>query len=154
MLEEVLELICFLGPLLSFFIAFRLCNIKRSRDSDVVEDSKLFLNRMFLIYFTLDGIVGGLEVIYLFKINQERFNVSNCVTFITIWMSSMENRVIFNFCLVFCRFLYVRYPGQLMKEGLKLLHFLIILGWNKALSLIFLIFMFKLLESLAALEHL
>ena len=123
-----IELVCLTGPLLSLFIAYRLFKIKYSKDSSVVEDSRLFLNRMFLTYFILDAIVGSLEIIFLFKINQERFNVSNCAIFITIWMSSMENRVIFNFCLVFCRFLYVRYPRQLMKEGLKLLHFLIILG--------------------------
>ena len=66
--------------------------------------------------------------------------LKNCFSFITTWMFSFPHRGIFHLGLVFCRhvgwlhkyewkivncrFIYIRYAAEVIKEGLTLLHLL------------------------------
>ena len=115
---ELGEFGCYLGSLVSAFIAFKLFKIERLT----------FVNQMFLVYFALDSIWGSAETFLLFKLQRERFEakintklkvlnidilfsgngndeiqMQNCAYFISIWMSSLPNRAIYHTGMVFCR---------------------------------------------------
>ena len=57
-----LEMLCYTGNILSGIIAF---NIWRMQE-------KTHFNRMFLVYFAIDCLIGILEPYFLFKIEKER----------------------------------------------------------------------------------
>ena len=56
---------CYLSSILSALIAFKLLRMDRF--------SKLtFINQMFLLYFSLDSVLGAHEAYYLFRIFDEQ----------------------------------------------------------------------------------
>ena len=57
-----LEMLCYSGNILSGIIAF---NIWRMQE-------KTHINRLFLVYFAIDCLIGILEPYFLFKIEKER----------------------------------------------------------------------------------
>ena len=61
-LVRVSEALCYCGLVLSAVIAWRLARV----------ENLSFFNRMFVGYFGLDFIIGGLETYFLFKLYRER----------------------------------------------------------------------------------
>ena len=61
-MKTTLEYICYIGPLVSFIMFLKMVRMR----------SELFLNKMLLFYFLLDGVLGSLEIHYLFKIERHR----------------------------------------------------------------------------------
>ena len=57
-----LEMLSYSGNMLSAMIAF---NIWRLQE-------KTYINRMFLVYFAIDCLIGTLEPYFLFKLQKER----------------------------------------------------------------------------------
>ena len=60
MTMEVAETACYLGALLSAFIAKRIIRMRE----------KTFINKMFLWYFAVDAIMGTLITFLLFRIQR------------------------------------------------------------------------------------
>ena len=61
-LSILAELGCYSGAVLSAVIAWRLFTMR----------SLTFINKMYLLYFTIDAAFGFLEAFYLFKLKRER----------------------------------------------------------------------------------
>ena len=61
-LIKVSEGLCYLGVSLSAIIAFRLTKMEKLS----------FLNKMFVIYFLLDFLIGTMETYLLFTVYRER----------------------------------------------------------------------------------
>ena len=69
-----LEMLCYSGNILSGIIAF---NIWRMQE-------KTHINRLFLVYFAIDCLIGILEPYFLFKIEKERLALSKA------WLCCVE----------------------------------------------------------------
>ena len=68
MLRDILQYAAFTGDILSLLIVISIIRIG--------SPFKLtFLNKMFLIYFSVDSIIGTLETHLLFKLKEERYNI-------------------------------------------------------------------------------
>ena len=118
MLTEILKLPFYSGSFFSSLIAVYLLRMGAIRDMT-------FLNKMFLIYFVFESIIGLVEGTFLFRLRKERYEektwpdvsntnplnrpqdqqIKNCANFITVWMLSFGSRCFFHCCLIFCRFL-------------------------------------------------
>ena len=61
-LERVSEFGCYSGASLSGILAWRLFKM----------ENKTFFNKMFLVYFSLDFVLGMVETFFLFKLCRER----------------------------------------------------------------------------------
>ena len=57
-----LEMLCYSGNIMSGMIAFKIWRMQE----------KTYINRMFLVYFAIDCLIGILEPYFLFKIEKER----------------------------------------------------------------------------------
>ena len=64
MLEEMLQAAGFSGNILSLMIV--MCIIRIGSPLKLT-----FLNQMFLIYFSIDAIVGSIEIQFLFRLKEE-----------------------------------------------------------------------------------
>ena len=64
MLTEILKLPCYSGSFFSCLIAIHLLKMGPIRDLT-------FLNKMFLIYFTIESIIGWGDGIFLFRLREE-----------------------------------------------------------------------------------
>ena len=62
-LERVSEFGCYSGASLSGILAWRLFKM----------ENKTFFNKMFLVYFSLDFVLGMVETFFLFKLYRERY---------------------------------------------------------------------------------
>ena len=63
---DVAEAACYFGASMSALIAKRLYGMKE----------KTFINKMFLLYFTVDAIMGTLYTFLLFRVyHSERFEI-------------------------------------------------------------------------------
>lgn len=71
MLKEILKLPCYSGSLCSCLIAVHLLKMGHIRDLT-------FLNKMFLIYFTIESIIGWGESSFLFRLREERYRWKLC----------------------------------------------------------------------------
>ena len=56
------ELGCYLGVLVSLIIVFNLMKMKKLS----------FINKMFLVFFMIDALLGSLEIYFLFNLNEAR----------------------------------------------------------------------------------
>ena len=62
MMKEITQFLTIIGPFSSAIIAFKLFRMKKLN----------FINKMFLLYFSLDLIIGALEAYFLLKLHNER----------------------------------------------------------------------------------
>lgn len=132
----ILKICCYSGCLLAFLIFLKLFRIQ----------NLTFVNKMFVLYFFLDSILGSLEIFSMFKVFEDKDSMDeiqkrNCSNFITIWIVCV-NRSIFHTLLIFLRLhsffthlqtknilfqsrsIYVKYAQGLLLDGLSLLHIL------------------------------
>ena len=58
----VLEMLCYSGNIVSGIIASKMWRIKE----------KTLINKMFLVYFTIDCSIGAIDPYFLFKLYKER----------------------------------------------------------------------------------
>ena len=61
---EVTEAACYLGASLSALISHRILRMSE----------KTFINKMFLVYFTVDAIMGTVNTFLLFRVKRERWD--------------------------------------------------------------------------------
>ena len=110
------ELGCYCGVALSALIARRL----------LLMEQLTFINRILLLYFTIDAVMGVLETYFSFKLYSERLEVAhkhneiykhctfsllddeekqidNCIVFMTIWMLWNPHRMLVQFAILFIR---------------------------------------------------
>ena len=108
------ELGCYCGAALSALIARRL----------LLMDQLTFINRILLLYFTIDAVMGLLETYFSFKLYRERLEearmhieihnhftfsllddeekqIDNCIVFMTIWMLWNPHRMLVQFAILF-----------------------------------------------------
>ena len=124
------EVLCYSGAVLSAVIVLRL----------VTMENLSWLNKMFLLYFSLDCIFGTAETYLFFKLHRDRCLVSlsnsascrynqpvsisrclqdsglqihNCVSFIFAWRLWSFNRQLCQSALVFCRcYMFISSKGN------------------------------------------
>ena len=65
MIRNMLQAVCFFGNVLSLVIVT--CIIRLGSPPKLT-----FLNKLFLLYYVTDAIVGSTEVNFLFQLNEER----------------------------------------------------------------------------------
>ena len=65
MITDILKVPCYSGSFFSCLIAMNLFKMGHIRDLT-------FLNKMFLIYFTIESVVGWLDGSFLFRLIEER----------------------------------------------------------------------------------
>ena len=65
MLRDMLEVVCFVGNVLSLLIVK--CILRLGSPPELT-----FLNKLFLVYYVIDAIVGSTEVYFLFQLKEER----------------------------------------------------------------------------------
>ena len=70
MLRDMLQATGFAGNILSLMIVW--CILRIGNPLKLT-----FLNKMFLIYFSIDAIVGVTEIHFLFKLEEERYVSKN-----------------------------------------------------------------------------
>ena len=110
------ELGCYCGVALSALIARRL----------LLMEQLTFINRILLLYFTIDAVMGVLETYFSFKLYGERLEearmhieihihstfsllddeekqIDNCIVFMTIWMLWNPHRMLVQFAILFIR---------------------------------------------------
>ena len=116
-LEQIAEFGCYLGSILSAVIAVKLFRMQ----------NLTWINQMFLLYFIIDAFMGTLETFFSFKLYRERWlfgdpllkittipprllgneekHIHNCVMFLTIWSLWNPHRMLFQFAMLFSRFI-------------------------------------------------
>ena len=110
------ELGCYCGAALSALIARRLLQMEQLT----------FINRILLLYFAIDAVMGLLETYFSFKLYRERLEearmhievqnpstfsllddeekqIDNCIVFMTIWMLWNPHRMLVQFAILFIR---------------------------------------------------
>ena len=112
------ELGCYCGVALSALIARRL----------LLMEQLTFINRILLLYFTIDAVMGVLETYFSFKLYGERLEearmhiqnshsfhftfsllddeekqIDNWIVFMTIWMLWNPHRMLVQFAILFIR---------------------------------------------------
>ena len=129
-----MKICCYSGSLTALLISIKLVKIQ----------NLTFVNKLFILYFLLDSILGSLEMFFLFKLFEEQdleddVQTANCTYFITTWIVCV-NRAIFHTFFIFCRLMklyverrscilyrsaYVKYAHGLLKDGLHILHIVV-----------------------------
>ena len=88
------------GQFLAILIVFRLCRL----------ESVSFLNKLFIIYFTVDVLAGTVEMYFLLKLADEsvlhdnQLQTFNCTGYILLFLIIYPQKIKFNIGMLFCRY--------------------------------------------------